>query len=99
MRAPPLGELYELLRADGFAIGVDDHVRIGRLLARDAAWTPETLRIAIASLVVKEPKERAAFDACWTRWLRSTAAVVEPSSPPALPAPPSHARRWIAATV
>ena len=95
MRSPPLAELYDLLRADGFAIGVDDHVRIGRLLARDAAWTPEMLRISIAALVVTDPHERDGFDACWERWMRS----VEPSRPPeiarpARPAPkPRTARR------
>ncbi|MBA3538917.1 MAG: hypothetical protein H0T79_04755, partial [Deltaproteobacteria bacterium] len=63
--APPLAELYELLDREGFAIGVDDHVRIGRLLAKDATWTMTTLRIAIAALVVKEARDRAKFDACW----------------------------------
>jgi hypothetical protein len=86
MAGLPLAELYDALRAAGFAIGVDDHVRISRLLACDAAWTPDTLRIAIAALVVSDPGERVAFDACWELWLRSveaprTIGVVAP--PPA----------------
>lgn len=81
MTAPPLGELYDLLRADGFEIGTYDHVRIGRLVAVEGAWTLETLRIAIASLVVREQRDRARFDACWTRWLASTPAA------PTAPAP------------
>lgn len=74
MAALPLVELYDALRAAGFAIGVDDHVRIAQLLAYDGAWAPDTLRIAIAALVVTDPSERAVFDACWERWLRSVEA-------------------------
>ncbi len=90
MRSPPLGELYDLLRADGFAIGVDDHIRIGRLLARDAAWTLETLRISIAALVVTDLHERVVFDACWDRWMRNLESlraleVVRPVVPTSKP--------------
>src|ERR1041385_3909116 len=76
MRPPPLAELYDALRADGFAIGVDDHVRLNRLLEREATWTLDTLRTAIAALVVTDPDERDTFDACWRRWVQT----VEPSA-------------------
>jgi formylglycine-generating enzyme len=110
MSAPPLGELYDLLRADGFAIGVDDHVRIGRLLAQDAAWTLETLRIAVGALVVTDRDQRGAFDACWERWARSVptpraADVVCAFQPPRAadvvrvspPPPPPRRARWVIA--
>jgi outer membrane protein OmpA-like peptidoglycan-associated protein len=88
---PPLGELYDLLRADGFPIGVDDHVRIGRLLARDATWSLDTLKVAITALVVKDVRDRPRFDACWERWMHASAARVEEQRAPA-PAP--SPRRW-----
>lgn len=100
MHALPLAELYDLLRANGFAIGVDDHIRIGRLLAREAAWSPEMLRIAIAALVVTNSDEQGQFDACWTRWVphvRPTASGSDPrrfSNPRLLgTAPPSKGTR------
>ena len=71
MQGPPLNELYQLLRAEGFAIGIDDHLRIGRLLAFGAAWTPELLRTAVAALVMTDPGEQDAFEACWARWMSS----------------------------
>src|SRR3954469_9712075 len=100
MRLPPLAELYDLLRADGFSIGVDDHVRIGRLLAREAAWTIEMLRISVAALVVTDPQDRAAFDACWQRWLSSAGPqpvppVERPRPPAATPRRPRR-MRWVA---
>lgn len=89
---PPLGELYELLRADGFPIGVDDHVRIGRLLAREATWTVDTLRVAIAALVVKDVRDRPRFDACWERWLHAAQARSELDEPRLAPAKPPPSR-------
>src|SRR5205823_6066308 len=83
-----LAELYDLLRAEGFAIGVDDHVRIGRLLARDAEWTPELLRTAVAALVVTDPGERDGFDACWARWMGGELARTVAPVARAAPAPP-----------
>jgi hypothetical protein len=90
MRSPPLGELFDLLREDGFAVGVDDHVRIGRLLACEAAWTPEMLRTSVAALLVTAPAERRAFDACWERWIRSA----EPAQRVAAARPPARAPAW-----
>jgi hypothetical protein len=97
--APPLAELYDLLRAEGFAIGVDDHVRIGRLLACDAAWTSELLRTAVAALVVTDLDERDAFDACWARWMGGEPARrVAPVAPAAQAAPAIHRERSPAAS-
>ncbi len=88
MSAPPLGELYDLLRADGLVIGVDDHVRLGRLLARDATWTIDQLRAAVAALVITDPRERTAFDACWTRWLGGGQAATPTPVVPKKKSPP-----------
>ncbi len=85
---PPLAELYAQLRARGFAIGVDDHVRIGRLITRDATWTLAALRVAIASLVTTDVRDRAAFDAAWTAWLGSTSAMPTAVAPAPLAAAP-----------
>lgn len=64
-----LGELLDALRADGFPIGVDDHVRVARLIALEGvAWTDEAeLRVAVRALIAKDVRERAAFDAAWAR--------------------------------
>src|SRR5204863_5707963 len=82
MESPPLAELYDGLRQEGLAIGIDDHIRIGRLLACEAEWTLETLRISIAALVVTHPDEQVVFDRCWQRWVSSNA--VEPQPPVAM---------------
>lgn len=99
MPALPLGELYDALRAHGFAIGVDDHIRIGQLLARDLAWTPDTLRVAIAALVVTEPDHRRTFDTCWERWLRSVEAPPLADLAPPPRAAPNHKARWSLAVI
>jgi len=68
MRATPaLGELLDLLRAEGFAIGVDDHVRVGRLLALEVAWSEDQLWAAIRSIIAKDAAQRMAFDVVWRR--------------------------------
>src|SRR6185503_12514258 len=100
MSSPPLGELFDLLRADGFAIGVDDHVRVARLLACEAEWTPELLRTSIAALLVTDPEERKAFDACWERWMPR----IGPPPPtetvrPALPPPRRRRSRTVVIVV
>ncbi|HEY0991661.1 MAG TPA: hypothetical protein VGD80_31630, partial [Kofleriaceae bacterium] len=96
MHAPPLRELLDLLRERRFAIGVDHHIRIGRVVGCDAAWTPETLRVAVASLVVTAPEQRDAFDECWKDWMRGVEQRRPPDvvvAPPQPPKPPRARRR------
>src|SRR5262245_1287877 len=84
---PALGELLDLLRSEGFAVGVDDHLRVGRLLALETAWTEDQLRGAIRSVIAKQAQERAAFDAVWMRLFASLPAAesrreaVSPAAP------------------
>jgi hypothetical protein len=89
-RRPALGELLDLLRAEGFAVGVDDHVRVGKLLALETAWSEDQLRIALRSVLVKDAQERAAFDAVWTRLFvpRQSNVSRDPLFPVALGPPP-----------
>jgi hypothetical protein len=64
---PPMAELMDGLRAEGFPIGVDDHIRIGTVLALDREWDEAELRLAIRSVLAKDPAQSAAFDAVWKR--------------------------------
>src|SRR5689334_9082561 len=86
-RSPALGELLDLLRLEGLAVGVDDHLRVERLLALETAWGEDQLRIAIRAIFAKSAQELAAFDAVWMRLFAGFAVNRPPGSsegPPAV---------------
>ncbi len=62
----PFADLLALLRAEGLAIGPDDHLRVARLLDRYDGASRDDLRGALAALLARDADEvarvRAAFD-------------------------------------
>lgn len=88
--SPPFADLLALLRAEGLAIGPDDHLRVARLLDRYDGASRDDLRGALAALLARDADEvaqvRAAFDLLYP---------ADDAPPRAEAAPPTSApRRW-----
>jgi uncharacterized protein with von Willebrand factor type A (vWA) domain len=78
----PFADLLAVLRGRGMALGVREHLAVGRLLARFDDLDLETLRAALAALLARDPGEvelvRETFDQLYTVLPED----LEPPSPP-----------------
>ncbi|MCB9536868.1 MAG: hypothetical protein H6704_11500 [Myxococcales bacterium] len=87
----PFADLLDVLRAQGLAIGPDDHLRVARLLDRYDGASRDDLRGALAALLARDADEveqvRAAFDLLYPPASAPSAVDVAPSTP-------ATGRRW-----
>lgn len=60
--APPLAGFLDALRREGLPVGVDDHIKLSALLAREASWNPAMLRTVLRCVLAKDQREQALFD-------------------------------------
>lgn len=68
----PLAELLRALRVQGFPIGVDDHVRVARILSMDGAWDIDKVRHALRAVLATDMHSRAIFDRVYDEFLATT---------------------------
>lgn len=75
--------LLHALRGDGFSLGVDDHLRIGRLLATRDVWPRELLKASLRGLLAKSPDARDRFDAAFKQvWPAAVGATKDQPADP-----------------
>jgi hypothetical protein len=98
----PLAEFLVALRAAGFPIGVDDHLRLARLLEHDASWDRLRLRRVLRCALAKDDAQRRRFDRAFDGFFGdlwpASRAEPEPRDEPRRPGatPPSTPRRRLA---
>lgn len=102
MRRVPVEALLAALRQAGLPVGVDDHIRVGRLLAADTSWDLTKLRTTLRALLAQDRESGERFDEVYDALFAggSAAAPGPPSeapAPPAAPPPRPRTRRLLAA--
>ncbi len=78
----PLGELLAFLRDRGYPIGVDDHVRVGRLVARSSIWRLDELKVALRSVLARDPGSSAELDEAFAIFFSGRPGVAPPVEDP-----------------
>lgn len=94
----PMADLLAALRADGFVVGVDDHLRVARILSLDGSWTVDKLRCAVRAIVATDVASRARFDQVFARVFAGVADA-DPASGLALEGSDADATSLSAGTV
>jgi len=62
VRQVPTESLLAALKQAGLPIGVDDHLRVGRLVAADLPWTRKRLRTALGAVLARGREQRSLFE-------------------------------------
>lgn len=96
---PPLSELLDALRDEGLRVGVDDHVRLRRLLACEAAWSVPKLKAALRALAAKDAEQIEVFDRVFDRFFQEPRAPEEETKEGGETKPPPPVFGWSRAAV